>query len=270
MFQTYSFSYADVSASMYGLFICDFDGNMNTDSPFGNKASIIETRLPERVRPITYKINRHNEPLEFDLIFASERTLDRYEMDEIAVWLTGHDQYQWLDIEQADMADKRYRCIISQLKPISIGWYPMAFEAHVVCDCPYAYGFPFSETLTITNGTEITFRNPGTAREWLYPTVLIQIMGNSGATDFVLTNEADPSNSMIFSGMPGGGNGLRIEVDNENRIITDLNRGLNLLDYFNFNFFRLQPGANRLTIAGKGWTSGWLTISGRALYNVGA
>lgn len=262
MFQTYSFSYADVSASMYGLFICDFDGNMNKDSPFGNKANIIETRLPERVRPITYKINRHNEPLEFDLIFASERTLDRYELDEIAVWLTGHDHYQWLDIEQADMADKRYRCIISQLRPISIGWYPMAFEAHVVCDCPYAYGFPFSETYMVSDSNTFVFRNPGTAREWLHPKLLVEL--DADTTEFSIANEADPDNQMAFSGLPASAR--QIFIDNENRIVTDLRGELNLLDYFNFHFLRLSPGFNRLTVVGNGR----LTISGQALYNVGA
>lgn len=122
MFNTYEFTFAGESSLMYGMVVCDIDGQGQEDVSFGNVAEIIETRTTNRIQPVHYGVNYHTEPLEFTLIFGSERMLDRYELEEISLWLTGHQEYQWLAIDQPDMDNVQFRCLITELKPIYHGW----------------------------------------------------------------------------------------------------------------------------------------------------
>ena len=145
MFNTYEFTFAGESSLMYGMVVCDIDGQGQEEVSFGNVAEIIETRTTNRIQPVHYGVNYHTEPLEFTLIFGSERMLDRYELEEISLWLTGHQEYQWLAIDQPDMDNVQFRCLITELKPIYHGWLPHAFEATIRCDCPYAYSQPWEQ-----------------------------------------------------------------------------------------------------------------------------
>ncbi len=156
---------------MYGLMIYDIDGDGQSPVSFGNRGDIVETRTNCRIQPLHFGVNYHKKPLEFKLVFGTDRMLDRYEMENIAMWLTGHQSYQWLSIDQYDLEHVQFRCLITELTPIFHGWLPVAFEANVVCDCPYAYGYPFSKQYTISGKTNILFRNDSTVREFIKPTL---------------------------------------------------------------------------------------------------
>ena len=259
LFNTYEFTFAGESSLAYNLFICDLDSKSNEDTAFGNEASIIETRTTGRVQPIHQGVNYHEKPLEFNLVFGSETPLDRYDFQEVQLWLTGYQEYQWLSICQPDMEDYQYRCLITNLEPISVGWLPFAFEATITCDCPYAYGFPFTETYEVAGETEIVFRNNSSVREYIKPVLTIE----PTAADFSIVNADDNGREFKLTGVPAADS--IITVDNNAGIITE-SHGTNLYDKFNMNFFRLVRGDNHLKIT----DSGKLTISGRMLYNVDA
>ena len=144
MFNAYEFIFDGESSYMYDLMLYDFDGRSQDDVAFANKASIVETRINNRIQPIHFGVNYHKEPLEFKLVFGAQRALDRYELENISMWLLGKQDYSWLSIEQPDMNKIQFRCFITELTPLSFGWLPVAFEATVRCDCPYAYG-PYFE-----------------------------------------------------------------------------------------------------------------------------
>lgn len=90
MFNSYEFSFAGESSLMYGLMIYDIDGNGQENVSFGNTADIIETRTLNRIQPIHFGVNYHDSPLQFKLVFGAEDYLDRYELENISFWLTGH------------------------------------------------------------------------------------------------------------------------------------------------------------------------------------
>lgn len=259
MFNSYEFSFAGESSLMYGLMLYDFDGKKQSDVAFGNKASIVETRTNNRVQPLHFGVNYHSKPLEFTLVFGSDRALDRYELEAISFWLTGHQSYQWLSIDQPDMERMLFKCLITQLTPISHGWLPVAFEATVVCDCPYAYGFQFEKSYTINGETEILFRNESSVREFIRPTLTFV---PNGATALTIINHNDGDRMFKIEDLPSSS--ICVEVDNANGIIQETRFGYNLYDGFNLNFFRFVHGDNNLTVTGNGV----LTISGRFLYNV--
>lgn len=245
---------------MYGLMLYDFDGNGQNDVGFGNKGAIIETRTNNRIQPLHFGVNYHETPLQFKLVFGSEHPLDRYEMEEISLWLTGHQNYKWLTIHQPDLEHVEFRCLITELTPLSHGWLPYAFEATIVCDCPYAYSFPFEQQYQINGETEILFRNEGSVREFLKP--MIHFRPTDGTDSICIVNHNDGNRTFLIKDLPGAG--LDITIDNNNGIIEEHTHGYNLYKGFNLNFLRFVHGDNNLTVTGDGT----LTISGRFLHNV--
>lgn len=260
MFNTYEFVFAGISSAMYGLMVCDIGSHGQSDVAFGNKASIIEARTLQRITPIHFGVDYNEAPLEFKLVFGSERALDRYELESISMWLTGHQQYQWLSIEQPDLQHVQFRCLVTSLTPITHGWLPVAFEANIRCDCPYAYGFPFAYTYDVSGSKSVLLRNNGSVNEYMYPQISIR----TSSRNFSVVNKSDNSRKFLLSGMPSGN--LDIRVDNASRVIAEKTYGHNLYRYFDMNFFRLVPGDNELEITG----TGTVTFSGRFLHNVGA
>ena len=263
MFKSYEFTYAGRSSAMYGMMVADVGGQAHGDNAFGNQANIVEKRIPGRVAPLHFGVRYHDEPLTFKIIFASEHYLDRYQMEEVAEWLTGFEEYQWLTVAQPDLANRQYRCLIRNLTPISVGWYPIAFEADIICDCPYAYGPPFKKTVKVEGRSDYRFFNRGSAKVMLRPTVSVQL--EDGGTDFKLAN-ATTGAETVLQKLPTGG--LLVYLDSENQILRDDRDTYNLYDEdrFNFVFPEFAPGENKLTLTGRGT----VTITGRFLYNTGA
>ena len=243
---------------MYGLMLYDLNGNGQSSVSFGNTASIIETRTNNRIYPIHFGVNYHSSPLQFKLVFGAMEPLDRYDMENIALWLTGHQEYQWLSIEQPDLERVQFRCLITQLTPLHHGWLPIAFEATVMCDCPYAYGFPFERRYQISNETSILFQNDSSVREYIKPVLTYEATDGG---DLRIVNHSDSGREFLLTDIPAES---RVVIDNGNGIIRETNCGYNLYDGFNLNFLRFVHGDNWLTVTG----SGELTISGRLLYNV--
>lgn len=259
MFNAYEFLFADRSCADFGLMLYDIGGKGQSDVSFGNKAEIVETRTTGRIQPLHFGVNYHSEPLQFSLIFGCDHELDRFTMEEIAFWLTGYQDYQWLCIEQPDLEHVQFRCLITKLTPITVGWLPVAFEAEVTCDCPYAYGMPFEQTHTISGTTEIVLRDSGSVREYYRPD--IHFVPGDGTTALSITNVSDGERIFKIENIPTGSD---IVIDGRNGIIRELNHGYNLYGGFNMNFFRTVHGDNRLLVEGDGV----LTFSGRFLHNV--
>lgn len=261
-FNSYEFSFAGESSYQYGLMLYDFGSTAQGNINFGNQASIVETRTNTRIQPLHFGVNYHQKPLEFKLVFGAEEPLDRYELENISMWLTGHQQYQWLSIEQPDLELVQFRCLITTLTPLAHGWLPIAFEANVVCDCPYAYGFPFEQQYIINGPTNILFRNNSSVHEYIKP--YITFRPSSGTSKLSIVNQSDRKREFVIDGIPASTSA--IEIDNLNGIIQESPNKYNLYDGFNLNFFRLVHGDNNLVVTGNGT----LTISGRFLYNVSA
>lgn len=261
MFNSYEFTFAGESSELYGLMVYEIGGEGQSDVSFGNKASIMEVRTTRRVKPIHMGVNYHSEPLEFSLVFGAQKPIDRYDMELVTMWLTGHQDYQWLSIGQPDLAHVKFRCLITELTPISHGWLPVAFKATVRCDCPYAYGYQFSKVYRCDDTLSVMFKNTGSAQEYIKP--VLHIVVDPGVETISIVNHNDNDRTFEIAGLPAAG--ADIIVDNESCIITESTSGYNLYEGFNMNFFRLTPGMNNLEITG----ACDLEISGRLLYNVG-
>lgn len=266
MFQGCEFTFAGVSSSEFGLYIVDFDSKKNDDTVLSS-GKISETRLPNRVTPLHYGVNYNDEPLSFTLIFGSDNELDRYDMQRISMWLTGYQQYQWLMVDQPDLGHVQYRCLITELEPISYGWVNCAFQAKISCDCQYAYSFPWEASYTLgATETTATFMNESSCKDKLSPDFEITVA--AGCTAVTVKNDTT-GQTMKFENMPSGS--YKLVIDGKNLIIKDANNNMtNPYSYFNFVFLKLAPGVNTIKLSKTGSGAATVKMSGRFLYSVGA
>lgn len=241
------FSFDGIPCFEHGLMIYDFSST-NEGGRFSSPVSISEDRTARRYTPLFYGVTQ-NAPLTFSLTFGADinamdkkEHLDRWEMDVIASWLTGHDEYKYLEITQPDMESVRYRCIISGLTYTTYGNLPWAFKCDVTCDSPFAYLYPEKMCLTVTDNT-VKKLNSRASCQYYYPKLKLSIMSGDS---FSIINRSDNSRELLFNDILSP---VVIDIDNENEIITN-SHALNLYANFNFNFFRLVRGINNLELRG--------------------
>jgi hypothetical protein len=195
-----------------------------------------------------------NQSLEYTLVFGANTesidanvSIDRFDVDRISTWLTGHQNRKWLAIVQPDMHGFRYLCNISELRLITYGEMPWAFSCRVTCDSPYAYTFPEEHEFQVSGQRTVMVHNRSAHHGFYMPKIEISTFG---ASRFSVRNATDNNREFAFNGLPSG-QSLLIDIDNRNQVITN-NQGLNLYDMFNLNFFRMVRGDNRLLLDGFG------------------
>ena len=244
------FIFDDITCTDFGLMIYHFGSNDQDDVSFKN-GDIVEDKLSSRYDSLMYGLVQ-NESLEYTLVFGANiesidanSYIDRYEVEAIAAWLTGHDTRKWLTIVQDDMESFRYKCIISELKLITYGDLPWAFSCKVSCDSPFAYTFPEESTYIVYGESQIRFFNRSSYNGLYRPNLEIELLGGDEVS---IENLSDKSRIFQFRGLPTS-DPLIIYVDNKNQVITN-NQGINLYPYFNMKFFRLIRGDNVLKISG--------------------
>ena len=253
MFTAKRFSFNHIPCEQYGLRIYDIDGNNNEAAPFVSTGKLLTDVIPSKGRNYLYG-RAYEEPLEFTLVFGVDPEkvlnmndhLDRYEMGVIANWLTGHETYQWLEIEQSDLEMVRYRCVISELEPIHVAWLPWAFKAKVTCDSPYAYMFPKKYRYSCTDVSHIELISRSTINKLYYPKMTI--LCNDCKTVSILNETCNEE--LSFSNLPVGD--LVITIDNElGKIESSDPTYPNLYQYCNFNWLPLKKGKNKMVVTGN-------------------
>lgn len=246
------FSFNGVSCEEYGLKIYDIGSDSNDATKFASTGDLETDVIPSKGRQFLYG-RSYEDPLEFELVFGlysntltEGEYLDRYEMDEIANWLTGPTEYKWLVVEQPDLDMVRYRCIISDLEPIHVAWLPFAFKAEVTCDSPYAYTMPYTYTYDCSDTTTFTIRSKSTINRLYYPKMEIELNGS----DTISIYNESVGVTMEFTDLPTASE-ISIVIDNDLGIITSSDASYsNMYKYFNFEFFSLQKGINTITVTG--------------------
>lgn len=245
------FIFDGVPCSEHGLMIYHFGSEGQEDVDF-QSGEIIEDRLPARYDALTYGLVQ-NKSLEYTLVFGANMesidagaSLDRYDVEAIAAWLTGHSSRKWLIISQNDMEPFQYKCFITELKLITYGDMPWAFSCKVNCDSPFAYRMPEVFSYTVNGETSARLFNRSSYNGFYMPKMEISMRGGNSIS---VQNLSDGGRTLRFASLPGG-NSLTIYIDNNNQVITN-NLDLNLYPYFNMKFLRLARGDNLLKITGR-------------------
>lgn len=246
-----SFIYRGKSCREFGMMIYDI-GDTRQDSIFSfpSVGTPIEDRIPTRYDGFYYGI-QYDSPLEFSIVFGIDpelidenKSLDKFEVESIASWLTGWQDMDWLYILQPDMETFRYKCIVTGFESISYGMMPYAFRMTVRCDSPFGYMKEQIYEYTVQDSLETTFFNRSTYNGYYMPKLKIRFGSN---LSFDITNQSDDNRKFSLT-VPVSN--IVVSVDNLNGIIKDETNGDNLYDGFNFNFFRLKKGNNALLFEG--------------------
>lgn len=250
MFTACKFAFDGVSCSTHGLMLYDIGGRSDSETAIGT-AEIEEAEVPSQSRPFFYGVKR-NKPLEFTLTFGADMErmdegeyIDKPEISTISRWLC-RDDYRELTIDQADMAGLFYRCIITELVPISVEGIAWAFTASVRCDAPYAYRTTQTYSANVAAGAtaSLTIAAQHDVDKYYRPVMTVT---PNGSGTISVTNETDDGRSFVLSELPSGLGAIRI--DNEKALITSVG-GQNIYPYCNFRFLRLLRGDNTLAISG--------------------
>lgn len=246
-----SFVFNGFPCEDFDLMLYDVGGESQGEGAFASTVSIVEEVVGNRWKPWFYGVKYENK-LQMDIVFGvnenrldKEKYLDRYEIDEIASWLTGHDKYMWFEIDQDDMEHVRYRCMVTDLSIVSYGNIPWAMKATLVCDSPYAYLYPQTFTYSINGTKKIEFLNEGSHNGYYMPILDITLNGEQSIS---ITNETDGGRTFELNNVPAAATDIRVNGDT--CVITN-NANLNLYPYCNFKFLRLVRGYNTLSITGK-------------------
>lgn len=247
-----SFSFDGISCEEYGLMLYDFDTHTQGDSKYAAGMKIMEDRLPMRSRSLFYGAY-YEDPLEFTLIFgadedaaANDIPIDRQDMEAIGSWLTGHNEYKWLVIDQPDMEGLRYRCLITDLETIEVAMCKWAFQCKVHCDSPYAYTLPKQFRYIVDGELNVVLHSRSSVNDVYYPDVVISL---DGCDTFRITNLSDNHRSAEFSGLTQTSDTITVSG---NTGVVAAESGLNMYQNFNFVFPRLVRGDNHLKITGTG------------------
>lgn len=245
------FVYDGIPCTEFGLQLYEVNGVSANETSFSMLSNISEDRIAHRNKPFFYGVTQ-NDPLTFKMVFGANQELadsgffyESWDKEAISSWLSPVNGYKWLEVEQPDMEQVRYRCIITKLSVIEFGNLPLAYSCEARCDSPFAYLYPTSYSYTCRGTTSVIFHNRSSCLSGYYPKLKITLTGSNSVQ---IINRSANNRTLKFTGMPQSG--LVINVDNENGIITN-SMDLNLYPYFNFEFLRLLPGDNQLEIIGN-------------------
>lgn len=247
MFYGESFIYDGITSEEFGLMLYEFDGNGQNDVDMTSVGEVVEDWVPSRYNSIDYGVQQ-NKALSFDMVFGlnplevnAGKSLDRWDMQKIASWLTGLDTPRWLSIEQPDLEDIRYKCRFTALKPLSINGEIYAFSAKVTCDSGFAYTLP--REYSVTGSGEITIHSESSMNGLYYPSLEIVLHGGGDLTIINSTN----GTGMAFENLPN--TTMTITVDGLNGVIKSTEK-LNIYAYLDsFDFFALSRGDNAISVA---------------------
>jgi hypothetical protein len=243
-FYAYDFMYDDIPSQRFDLKIITFeDGGLFSGVGSAN-VNILSQRVLRKSKP--YFLGRTQEPvLEFPLTFGTASPISGMDRDLISAWLFGRAAFKKLYIMQDDLNGAYFNCMFKDPEPQYVGNMNYAFNCTVSCDSPFAYGAEKTISGSLVGEYKsIEIYNSSSEDEYLYPTLNL-IIGGGTSLSYYMTNYSDGERVSGFSSIPATSS-IELTVNNDMQMITSDTTGL--LSYFNYNWFRLVPKINLVTI----------------------
>lgn len=222
-FYACKFSYNEVSCEAYDLEMYSIGSASAGEANIAGTSGIVDEVVGRNWRPYFYGVQFKNK-LTFSLVFGlnedrleSGQFLNRTEIHNISTWLTGYTDYKKLTIDQDDMSDYYYKCMISGLEVIGSYGEQYAFRATVTCDSPYAYYDAVETKKSIEGSTQIKLFNSSALHMPLYPKFIIENIADDELTIINLNEATDGDEStapaFIIRNIPSNVNKIIINGD---------------------------------------------------------
>lgn len=137
------FEFDGVSSSVYGLYICSFDGVKNGTSTLGDEIKFNTVKSPQNNRwiftdiayetPLTFTF----QVIKYDCQFGSE-PIEARELSRIMRWLVRNDGYHYLRFKQSGWDNVFYNAQL-KVQKYEIAGQIYGFEIEATCDAPWGY-----------------------------------------------------------------------------------------------------------------------------------
>lgn len=244
-FYATKFIYDGVPSDEYGLIISSSGGGESSSSG-SNGVEIVTQEIFRRHTPYFYGVSPRP-VMEFEVeISTTENEITAEEASQIQSWLFGSTNYKKLRIQQPDMEDYYYNCILNNPKVIKVGNIIRGFTCDVICDSPFAWGQEEIITISQSNRHHDIY-NKSEYNDYTYPKLIINMNGSNG--NFLLRNVTDNNREFSMTNLLAG---ETVTIDGDRQIVTATGSP-NILDKINspINFFRLLKGYNKVFVEGN-------------------
>lgn len=251
------FEFDGIKSSVFGLYICSFDGAESGAATLGNEITFNTVKSPKSNRWIYADTNYEN-PLTFtfqcfkyDCNIGSE-PIEGRELSRIMRWLIRNDGYHYLRFMQNEWDNVFYNAQI-KLQKHEIAGQIYGFDIEVICDAPWGYSemkeYKFSYSTEI-NDMSFTLYNYSDDDGALLPD-LTKIEVLEDCDSLTISNtfniNGDENNKFInHTIIKNCKKGEILYLDKNMNISSDGNGYLHttLSDDFNYSFFSLYSDFN--------------------------
>lgn len=243
-----AFIYDGVPSELYGLMISDIDASAIERTMGSNAMDIYDTKIYRRAVPYFYGATPAP-VLSFPMSAFSEQEIDADMFSLIQKWLFSSRTYKKLQIDQVDMMNIYFDCILNEPEIIRVGNLIKGFTCTVVCNSPYALKFPttinYTYTASFVDDTVVFNNTSDDTGDYLYPA--LEITMNDFGGDVIITNANDNNRIFRFDDL------LPNEVITIDCSLQTISSSTTLRRLTNFNkkFLRLVAGVNTLHIQGN-------------------
>jgi len=237
-----NFIYANEDSISHGVFLCSIE-TVNTDTN-DEESNIIMSTTPFKDTWDFHGLEKSN-PLQFTLTIAKTKGgyFDAYELRTIKKWLC-KSSYHWLQIDQSDISNAYYYCILTNPRPVNVGKMNAGLEFTVTCNAPYPWTDLLSKVYTVTGTKTLSINIQNDYDDYIVHPILT-ITSTSNGNINILNNTTNKT--ITFNGCTTN---EIITLDSRNyKIKSSLNRVM--LDHWNKNVLELIEGVNSISLTGN-------------------
>jgi phage-related protein len=238
----YKFVYDNTSSEKFGIILCDI-GSANTDSN-DEETQLITSTTPYKDTWDLHDVQK-SAPLQFRItICKSDGTfIDAFEEETLKEWLC-IGEYSILQIEQDDLYDTYYKCIINNPQKISVDRYNGGMQFTVTCNSGMACTEMKRKIYTSTGTLTFNFINNAKYKKYtLYPTLIITPTANGTISiKNNTTNQTVSINNCVTTEI------ITLDCKND---MAESTSGRILVDDWNIEYLELIKGSNNITLTGQ-------------------
>lgn len=192
------FEYDGIKSSVYGLYICSFDGARNGTYSLGDEITIQSVKSPRGNRYIKTGSIYENplsftfQVIKYDCDTGAEK-INARELATIMRWLVRSDNYHYLRFIQDRWDNVFYNCSLKVQKH-EIGGAIYGLEIEATCDAPWGYSDMKKCNFSLDSDQSYHLYNYSDENGRLMPELVkIKILEN--CDEFILTNTFLPQNN---------------------------------------------------------------------------
>ncbi len=236
-----NFIYANEDSMSYGVMLCSID-TINTDTN-DEENNIITSTTPYKETWDFHGVEK-SAPLQFTITIAKTdgTYFDAFEMRMCKKWLCKN-TFNWLQINQNDISDAFYYCIITNPRPVNVGMLTAGLQFNVTCNAQSPWTELKSKVYTSTVTKNLSVNVISDFDKYvLYPILTVAATANG---DISIVNNTI-NKTLTFKGCVTN---EIITLDCRNyKIKSSLGRVM--LDSWNKNILELVEGTNSIVMEG--------------------